>query len=229
MMRAVLYCRVSTEQQLEGISLDAQDARLASYAAAQGWEVVERICDDETGKTLHRPGIERLLSGVRNGAYDVCAVFKLDRLTRSVRDLGELLDTFSRHGVALVSLSEAIDATTAAGRLMLYILGSVAQWERETIAERTTVALRHLRTTGRAWNHPPYGYRRDGSRLVPDHGEQAAIARALSLRRDGWSLRRIAEALTRDGVPAKHGGAWRAEQVRRIIRDGEARAQGPAA
>jgi site-specific DNA recombinase len=80
------------------------------------------------------------------------AVCKLDRLTRSVRDLGGLIEIYFSNGIALLSVGEQIDTTTAAGRFMLNVLGSVAQWERETIGERTATALRHKRAKGEVFH-----------------------------------------------------------------------------
>ena len=91
-----------------------------------------------SAKSLHRPGLARLLALVKAGAVQVVVVSKLDRLTRSVGDLDKLMKLFERKGVALVSLQESLDATTATGRLMMNLLASVSQWEREVIGERTS-------------------------------------------------------------------------------------------
>lgn len=98
---------------------------------------------DASAKDLNRPGLVRVLALVEKRDVDAVIVAKLDRLTRSVRDLGELLERFERRGVSLVSVAESLDTGTAAGRLVLNVMASVSQWEREVIGERTREALAH--------------------------------------------------------------------------------------
>jgi site-specific DNA recombinase len=110
----------------------------------QAAELAEIVTDaGESAKSLDRPGMERLLALVDARAVDVVIIAKLDRLTRSARDLAELLER-SKRGVALVSVAESLDTGTAAGRLTLNIMVSVSQWEREAIGERTRDAMRSL-------------------------------------------------------------------------------------
>lgn len=138
--RAVAYVRVSTEKQADaGQSLEAQQAKLAAYASLYELELVEVVVDaGVSAKTLNRPGLQRALAMLESGAADALVVVKLDRLTRSVRDLGELVEgVFAEKGAALLSVSEQIDTRSAAGRLVLNVLASVSQWEREAIGERT--------------------------------------------------------------------------------------------
>lgn len=141
--KAVGYIRVSTDKQVDhGVSLDAQRAKLDAYAALYDLTLVEVIVDaGVSAKTLDRPGLQRALGMLRKGQVHALLVAKLDRLTRSVEDLGELIRTVFVTGKAdLLSVGEQIDTRTAAGRLVLNVLGSVAQWERETIGERTAEA-----------------------------------------------------------------------------------------
>jgi site-specific DNA recombinase len=133
-----LYARVSTEDQArEGVSLEAQVARLKAYAEAMrlGEEVRAVIDQGVSAKSLDRPALAELLVDCKAKRVSTVVCLKLDRLTRSVRDLSDLLDLFEKNGVALCSLSESLDTSTASGRLMLNLLASVSQWEREAIAE----------------------------------------------------------------------------------------------
>jgi site-specific DNA recombinase len=100
---------------------------------------------------------------------------KLDRLTRSVRDLADILDAFNASDAALVSIGEHLDTSSAGGRLMLNLLASVSQWEREAIGERTAVALTHKRSMGLAYGPTTFGYRREGATLIPHQVEQDAL------------------------------------------------------
>src|SRR5262249_15317984 len=146
-MKVICYCRVSTNDQADnGVSLDAQKAKLTAYASLYDLTVVEVITDaGESAKSLNRPGLQRALAMLRRGEADGLAVVKLDRLTRSVADWQVLIDDYfgERPGKQLFSVADSIDTRTAAGRLVLNVLLSVAQWERETTAERTREALRH--------------------------------------------------------------------------------------
>lgn len=128
-MNVVGYARVSTEEQArDGVSLGAQEDKIHAYAIVKDWTLMELIRDaGHSAKSLKRPGLARLLTLVEAGQVDVVMVYKLDRLTRSVVDLGKLMDLFKRKRVDLVSLQESLDATTATGELMMNLLASVSQ------------------------------------------------------------------------------------------------------
>src|SRR5450759_3579584 len=160
-MAAIGYVRVSTDRQAEhGVSLDAQDAKIRAMATVQGVSLLEVIVDGgESAKSLNRPGLRRLLSLVNDGGVQAVIVAKLDRLTRSVKDLCGLLELFEKKNVALVSVAESLDTGTAAGRLVITIMGAVSQWEREAIGERTREALRHKRSNGERVGTIQFGYR----------------------------------------------------------------------
>jgi site-specific DNA recombinase len=215
--RAVGYLRVSKQNE-KGVSLDSQAEKVRAMACVHDAEVEIVTDDGETGKHANRPGLQRVLEMVRRGEVELVIVAKLDRLTRSVKDLGELLELFQRRNVSLVSVAEALDTGSAAGRLVMNIMASVSQWERETIAERTATALRHKRAHRRVFNHSPYGYSRNGDELAAVPEEQATIARMKSWRASGWTLRRVADELNASGKPTKSGtGKWHAETVRGIM------------
>jgi site-specific DNA recombinase len=218
--KSIGYVRVSTEDQArEGVSLDAQEARIAAYGAAMGWSVSEVVRDaGESAKSLKRPGIVNLLADVRAGSVERIVVAKLDRLTRSVRDLAELIELCAKHDVALVSIGETLDTSSAAGRLVVNMLGVVAQWEREAIGERTATSLGHKRRQRRAYSPTPFGYRRDGDVLVPDRLEQVALREARQMDRSGASFREIGAMLTARGAQPKRGRKWHASSVRAMLR-----------
>jgi DNA invertase Pin-like site-specific DNA recombinase len=164
-MKAIGYVRVSTDRQAEqGVSLEAQESKIRAMATVQGAELLEVIVDGwESAKNLNRPGLQRLLTLVNGGKVNAVIIAKLDRLTRSVKDLCNLLELFEKRGVALVSVAESLDTASAGGRLVITIMAAVSQWDREAIGERTRDALRHKRASGER-----VGNIRFGSRLSPD-------------------------------------------------------------
>jgi site-specific DNA recombinase len=216
-MKAIGYIRVSTEKQADfGVSLEAQEAKIRAMAVVQGAALAEVIIDaGESAKSLNRPGMERLLALVDAGAVNVVIIAKLDRLTRSVKDLAELLERFTRRGVSLVSVAESLDTGTAAGRLVLNIMTAVSQWEREAIGERTRDAMSHKRAKGERVGTIRFGFRmaEDGTRLEEDPSEQDVLARIRQLKAAGRTTREIADELNRQGFTTRRGTAWRFQYV----------------
>ena len=222
-MKAIGYVRVSTDRQAEqGVSLEAQESKIRAMATVQGARLLDVIVDGgESAKNLNRPGLQRLLALVESGVEAVI-VAKLDRLTRSVRDLCGLLELFEKRKVALISVAESLDTGSAAGRLVITIMGAVSQWEREAIGERTRDALRHKRTSGERVGNIRFGFRlsTDGKHVEPDPGEQAVLTEIRHLRQNGHTLRGIAAALNQRALRTRRGSAWRLEHVARIIKQG---------
>jgi len=122
--------------------------------------------------------------------------------------------------VALISVAESLDTSSAAGRLVITIMGAVSQWEREAIGERTREALQHKRSNGERVGNIEFGYRlaSDGRRVERDPTEQAALAAIRKLRAQGCTMRGIAVALNRQGYRTRRGSQWRLESVARVIR-----------
>ena len=218
-LRAVGYVRVSTDQQAqEGVSLEAQQTRIRAHCVSQEIELVDLIIDDGySAKSLERPGVKRVFAMLTAGRADAVVVVKLDRLTRSVKDLGILLDTYFREGLpySLLSVSDAIDTRSAGGKLLLNVLMSVAQWEREAISERTQEAMNELKRRGVRLGGAGFGWQwtkapdaTGRKQLIPHPKEQAAIRRICALYRQGLSVHTIAKRLDRDGIRARGGKSW---------------------
>lgn len=236
----VVYTRVSTQEQArEGLSLEVQRARCLDYARALGLEVLAQHEDGgRSGRSLDRPGVREALALARERRAALL-VYSLDRLTRSVRDLGALLDEVQGGAFELVSVTDNLNTASAAGRLVVHVLGAVAQWQREAGNERVRDALEHARASGARLGALPLGLKRGSDRdahgrLVVEPDERGAALRAriveLSQRwretRFGakgpglaWgALAAIAEQLNREGVTTARGARWRAESVRRVLR-----------
>lgn len=221
-MRAIGYIRVSTDKQEQfGYSLEAQEQKVRAMAVVQGVELVDVIVDAESAKSLRRDGMARLLELVDSGAVNAVIIAKLDRLTRSVKDLAELLERFSKRNVSLVSVAESLDTGSAAGRLVMNIMASVSQWEREAIAERTRDAMSHKRANGQCVGNIPFGYRlaKDGRQLEEDAAEQNILGRMRRMKADGYTTRQIAEELNRQGYVTRRGTAWRFQYVAQALRE----------
>jgi site-specific DNA recombinase len=220
-MKTIGYVRVSTDKQADhGVSLDAQADKIRAMAVVHDAELVDIIVDGgESAKSLQRPGMEQLLSLVEGKKVQAVIVAKLDRLTRSVKDLCTLLECFERRGVALISVAESLDTGSAAGRLVLNIMTAVSQWEREAIGERTRDALSHKRSRGERVGNIPFGSRlaSDGEHLEQEPGEQAVLAEIRRLRREGVTMRAIAASLNGSCYRTRRGTAWRLESVARVL------------
>jgi len=221
--KAIGYVRVSTEEQAaDGVSLAAQEAKIKAYADLYDLDLVEIIVDaGQSAKTLDRPGIKRALEMLTDKKADGLLVAKLDRLTRSVADLNRLIERFfsEKAGRLLWSVADAIDTRTAAGRLVLNILASVSQWEREAIAERTRDALRHKKALGQRVGSVPFGSRlaADGITLEPEPAEREIMDLVAELRRSGLSIRGIVAEMNSRGVLTKEGGKWHIATVQRVL------------
>jgi site-specific DNA recombinase len=220
-MRTIGYVRVSTDKQADhGVSLEAQEAKIRAMAVVQGAEIVELIVDGgESAKNLNRPGMERLLALVDQGKVQTVIIAKLDRLTRSVKDLAELLERFQKRGVFLVSVAESLDTGSAAGRLVINIMTAVSQWEREAIGERTWDAMSHKKSNCQRVGNIAYGFRLgpDREHLEPDPQEQAVLTAIRDLRERRCTLRGIAAELNARGWRTRQSSAWRLEHVACVI------------
>jgi len=239
--RLVGYVRVSTEEQRdEGVSLAAQVERLEAYAVAHGFALAAIERDEGvSGKVapVKRPGLSAALSRVRSGEAEGIVALKLDRLSRSTRDVLDLADDAQRGDWRLVSVSEALDTGSATGKFTLTILAALAQLEREQISERTTAALAHIGREGRVRSRfAPFGHRlangsptaeQGGERahLVEDEGEQRILATMKRYRKRGYGARKIAGALNARGVEnPRTGQAWHYGTVAAILRTADKRA-----
>lgn len=156
-------------QAQEGFSLEAQRTKLTAYAAALDLQLVDITSDEgASGSTLRRPGLQRALAMLEAGAAQAILVAKLDRLTRSVRDLGILVEKYFADGRhSLMSVSDSIDTRSASGRLVLNVLGSVAEWERQAISERTKEGLSTVKRQGYKFGTSPLGFACSNYMTIP--------------------------------------------------------------
>lgn len=221
MMKAVGYIRVSTEEQADsGLSLKHQRSKIAAYAHAADLELCEVFEDaGRSAKDLKRPGIQSALSMIEQGSARALVVLKLDRLTRSVKDLGHLVEFFDKTKAVLISVQDSINTSTAGGRLVLNVLGSIAQWEREAIGERTAAALAVKVADGeKIGGTVPYGFDVDAKgRLKPNMTEQTALVLIKRWRKRRISLREIGRRLLARGFRPKVAKEWHPQVIKQLL------------
>src|ERR1700704_2606705 len=199
-VRCAIYTRKSTEEGLEQEfnTLMAQRDSGEAYVASQtheGWICLPELYDDGgySGADLKRPAVQRLIADIKAGKIDCVVVYKVDRLSRSLRDFAKLLEIFDQYNVAFVSVTQAFNTTTSIGRLMLHILLSFAQFERETISERTRDKIAAARRKGKfTGGKPLLGYdilsSPAGSKLVVNEDEARRVRQTFEFYAQHQSL-----------------------------------------
>jgi len=217
------YVRVSLDSQArDGVSLDAQKGRIQKWAEDHGYQLQDIIEDAGiSGKSMsNRPGLQEVLTKVRRG--NAVVVYSLSRLARSTKDTIQIAEDMARRGVDLVSLTESLDTTSAAGKMLFRLLAVLGEFERDLISERTSLSLRHLQRQGfYTGGHPPFGWARQDDKLIPIPFEQAAVHSAVQMRGEGMSLRAISQELARRGVLNRLGNPLAAMQIHRILAGSE--------
>jgi DNA invertase Pin-like site-specific DNA recombinase len=204
-LRVLGYVRVSTTEQAEsGLGLASQESAIRAHCARQGWDLLEVIHDDgASAKDLNRPGLRSALDRIANGEASGLVAAKLDRLSRSVVDFANLMGWCDAAGCALVALDMGIDTSSSSGRLVANVMAAVAEWERETIGQRTRDAATVRRDQGARMGRPGVRDTR------PDLAERIAKERSA-----GATWQAIADRLNTEGVPTVRGGSqWRVSSV----------------
>lgn len=218
---AVAYVRVSTELQAsEGVSLEAQTAKARAWAEASDYQLAAVHTETMSGgRADNRPELQAAIASACKAKAPL-VVYSLSRLARSTSDALEIVSRLHRAGADLVSLSERIDTTSAAGRMMLTMLAAFAEFERGQIRERTAAAMSHLRGQGRRISRLiPYGYQlaQDGTTLLEVPEEMAVISEIRALRAEGISYSEIARELAHRGTPTRTGAPWSHTVIRGIF------------
>jgi len=220
-MKVVIYSRVSTSQQAQdGVSLEAQVKRCRSWANGMGYEVIgEHVDAGLSGKRAdNRQGLQDALDiACREKAALV--VYSLSRLARSTKDALSIAERLRKAGADLVSMSENIDTTSAAGKMVFRMLAVLSEFERDLVSERTKSALSYKRANGyKTGGSIPFGYDVDeDGRLMENQKEQKTIKLIMRLRRRGHSLRTIGSKLHEREISSKNGKAWNPKTIKRIL------------
>jgi site-specific DNA recombinase len=221
-VRCAVYTRKSTDEGLERefSSLDAQRESGEAFVrsqASQGWSLLAQRYDDGgfTGGNLQRPALQRLLADIRAGRVDCVVIYKLDRLSRSLLDFARLLELFEQHHVAFVSVTQQFNSATSMGRLVLHVLLSFAQFEREIIAERTRDKIAATKRKGKwAGGRPLLGFDVDprGGRLLVNAAEAQRVRDIFALYLEPGALLPVVQELERRGWANKRWQMRRGQQ-----------------
>ena len=223
--RCGVYCRKSTDENLSSDfnSLDAQREAAENYIASQkanGWVCLPEHYDDGgySGGNTNRPALQRLLKDCESGLVDIIVTYRLDRLSRSITDFADLSKKFDDWGIQFVSVTQEINTATSAGRMMLNILITFAQYEREVIAERVKDKMAASRKKGK-WvgGNVPFGYVVENKRLIVC-ADEAKIVRAIFQRFiEIQAPKLIAGELNAAGYRTRQGKPWRRDHVYRVL------------
>ena len=215
--RCAVYCRVSSDERLdqEFNSIDAQKEAGHAYIASQraeGWIPVADDYDDPgySGGNTDRPALKRLLADIERGRIDIVVVYKIDRLTRSLADFAKMVDVFDQHDVSFSAVTQQINSATSMGRLMLNVLLSFAQFEREVTSERIRDKIAAAKRKG-MWmgGVPSIGYDVVNRQLVVNDAEAAVVRRIFEEMLTIGSPTQIAANLTAEGITTK---AWTTQE-----------------
>lgn len=222
--RVAIYTRVSTQEQAEkGTSMESQSEQLEVFCKAQHWEVFNHYADAGfSGKDDNRPGLKSLRRDAKSGYFEKVIVWRLDRMARNLRLLLGIEAELRECDVALFSMREMVDTSTPIGRTVFQVLGLTAEWERESIIERTkTGRLQRLKEGHWATGSAPYGYdyNNEIKHLVINESEAKVVTMIYDLYASGKSLRSIANHLNKELIRPrrKDGKGWYATGLRQVM------------
>ena len=219
-----LYTRVSSRNQAEAdySSLETQRERLEAFCKSQDNYTVYRVYEDGgySADSLDRPALKEMLRDLREGKINCVLAYKIDRLTRSVRDFHQLMDVFDRHGVKFVSVTQSLDTQNPMGRLLRNVLLDFAQFEREMTADRTRDKM-HQRAQKGLWNggNVPYGYKAENKRLIANGEETTRLQFMFQHFAESPSLARLRDDLHRRGWYSRSKKSWSKTALDQILRN----------
>lgn len=219
---AIAYIRVSTvDQATEGVSLDDQRQRIELWCAASGYELLEVAVDAgiSGSRADNRPGLQTAIA-LACEKKAALVVYSLSRLGRSTTDILNIANRLDRCGGNLVSLSEKLDTTSAAGRMIFRVLAVIAEFERDIIVERTISAMSHLRVQNRRISRfLPFGFVLDETeKFLVECPEEQEILKLMKIQRSrGEGYEAIAKLLNKKNFPSKTGKQWSGKTVRGVL------------
>lgn len=223
-VRVAIYLRISTDEEHQPFSLEAQEHRLTAFVPTQpGWVHVETYKDQISGAKADRPELNRALLDARLGRYDVLLVYRVDRFARSLKVLVDLLGALDSCGVAFRSATEPIDTSTATGRMLVQLLGVFAEFERATIIDRVVNGMERRAVRGSfPGGRIPFGLALDdaGRLIIGDRGDFAVVERVFARYATGTvGAAAICGELEADGVRNRNGRPWTTQAMLNLLRN----------
>ena len=223
--RCAVYCRVSSDERLDQSfnSIDAQREAGIAYVASQkaeGWVLVPDFYEDPgfSGGNMERPGLKRLLIDIQAGKIDIVVVYKIDRLSRSLADFAKMVEVFDNHMVSFSSVTQQINSATSMGRLMLNVLLSFAQFEREVTGERIRDKIAASKRKG-MWmgGSVPLGYRVENRALQIEPQEAELVQHIFEQFIAEKSTTKIVKELNEQGIQTKRKKAFCKQSIYKIL------------
>ena len=223
--RCAVYCRVSSDERLDQTfnSIDAQREAGAAFIASQraeGWTRVDDHYEDPgfSGGNMERPGLKRLMRDIQNGKIDIVVVYKIDRLSRSLADFAKMVEVFDQHKVSFSSVTQQINSATSMGRLMLNVLLSFAQFEREVTGERIRDKIAASKRKGLWMGGPvPLGYRVESRQLVVVSEEAQLVRQIFESFISSRSTTKMVKQLAEQGAKSKNGKSLSKQTLYKIL------------
>jgi site-specific DNA recombinase len=213
-MEVVGYIRVSTQEQgKHGLSLDFQERQIKAYCEAKGLGDPVIIRDaGNSGKDLNRPGVQKVLDGIKNGEIKTVIVKDFDRLSRQTRDHLLVMDLANKNDCSLQSIDQSFDTKTPIGNFLFTLIAASSQMERELISERARESVQAAKDKGVVYNHPCFGKKIVGKKkekhFAVDKKEQTVVDRIVALRNSGRSYQQIASDLKAEGLLIRGSNSW---------------------
>lgn len=230
--KVAIYCRVSTvEQAEEGYSIDEQNLKIREYCEREGHEIYNLYEDRGiSGKNItNRPGIKQLLQDATENKFDLVIVWKLNRISRKLLDILNIVELLNKHNIAFRSLTENFETETPSGKLQLNIMGAIGEFERETIAENVKMGLLARAKEGR-WNGgvvlgydiveiPNEGKKRKNTRLEINEKEANTVRRIFELYSQGYGYKAVVNRINKEGYKTKRNKQFAVSTVKEILKN----------
>ena len=223
--RCAVYCRVSSDERLDQSfnSIDAQRESGLSFVMSQrqeGWEAVQNTYEDPgySGGNMERPGLKRLMIDIKSGLIDMVVVYKIDRLSRSLTDFAKMVEIFDKHKVSFSSVTQQINSSTSTGRLMLNMLLSVAQFEREVTGERIRDKIAASKRKGLWMGGPvPLGYRVENRLLLIDAKEAQTVRWIFDTYASTGSTTQMVQQMKAQNLLTKSGRSFCKQSLYKVL------------
>ena len=218
-MKALIYIRVSHEEQKEGLSLDNQLERCLKFCDFKGLEVVDIIRDEGVSgyKTEKRKGFKEMLGAIRGRKCDAIVVHSLSRFCRNTIGTLTTIEEMTKNDIAFYSLTENIDTSSAAGKMFLTMVSAFAEFERNVTSERIKSVFEGKRERKEALGSIPYGFRKEGKNLVVDERESEVVEIVIRAREAGKSFAGISAELEQKGYKPRTGIRFHSQMISNIL------------